>query len=480
LIDKPKSKFVKRIRVLHIDDDKEQLDMLQLFFEATDQPIDVTSTTETDQVLKLIQEKKYDCIVSDYKMPEMTGIELAKRIREKTDIPIILYTGQGSEEVAEAAFSIGVNDYVRKELQPSHYSVLAKRIIEAAEKKRTEILYQRVVDETSDALAIIVGSKIKYANRSQAKLLGLNGLSELIDTDIREWILPKDRTEFFNRILDCQTQNVTAVVEIDFLRKDGVSRPVETSLNVIEYESEKSIIAFSRDITERKKMERELQTSERKFRNIVELSPDGIIMTSKLGNITFVNPTFEKITGFSNEEIVGKHILNISTLTKSDALRYFKLFLQLSQGGKIVNPIEFNFLKKNKTKGLGKAYFNISYDEDNEREFFAVLRDITEQKKTEKELEKYSMNLEQLILDSISDRVYSQQEIAIEKASEILANRLREPLNAIKNALYVIEQHPEKVIEMVDLIKRAVDKSVDILEKQEIQKSALEPQLKVK
>jgi PAS domain S-box-containing protein len=273
-MDKPNSKPVKRIRVLHIDDDKEQLDMLQLFFEATDQPIDVTSTTETNEVLNLIQEKKYDCIISDYKMPEMTGIELAKKIREKTDIPIILYTGQGSEEVAEAAFSIGVNDYVRKELQPSHYSVLAKRVIETAQKKRTEILYQRVVNETSDALVIIVGSKIKYANRSQAKLLGLNGQDELIETDIREWIQPKDRTEFFNKILDCQTQNVTAIVEIDFLRKDGASRPAEASLNVIEYEGEKSIIAFSRDITERKRIERDLKRSERHFRNIVELSPD--------------------------------------------------------------------------------------------------------------------------------------------------------------------------------------------------------------
>jgi PAS domain S-box-containing protein len=478
-MDKPNSKPVKRIRVLHIDDDKEQLDMLQLFFEATDQPIDVTSTTETNEVLNLIQEKKYDCIISDYKMPEMTGIELAKKIREKTDIPIILYTGQGSEEVAEAAFSIGVNDYVRKELQPSHYSVLAKRVIETAQKKRTEILYQRVVNETSDALVIIVGSKIKYANRSQAKLLGLNGQDELIETDIREWIQPKDRTEFFNKILDCQTQNVTAIVEIDFLRKDGASRPAEASLNVIEYEGEKSIIAFSRDITERKRIERDLKRSERHFRNIVELSPDGIVTLSKFGNVTFVNPTFNKITGFSSEEIVGKHILNLSTCTKSDALRYFKLFLQLSQG-KCLDPLEFTFVKKNKTKGLGKAYFNVSQSEDNEREFFAVLRDITEQKKMEQELEKYSMNLEQFFSENIYDRVDSQQKIAIEKASEVLSNRLREPLNAIKNALYVVKQNPEKAIEMFDFITRAVDKSIDLLERQKNHKDILEPQLNVK
>lgn len=89
-MDKPNSKLVKRIRVLHIDDDKEQLDMLQLFFEATDQPIDVTSTTEPNEVLNLIQEKKYDCIISDYKMPEMTDrtCEEDKRENRYTNHPL--------------------------------------------------------------------------------------------------------------------------------------------------------------------------------------------------------------------------------------------------------------------------------------------------------------------------------------------------------------------------------------------------------
>ena len=48
-------------------------------------------------------------------MPKMNGIELAQKIRETSDIPIILYTGQGSEEVAELAFSVGIDDYLRKE-----------------------------------------------------------------------------------------------------------------------------------------------------------------------------------------------------------------------------------------------------------------------------------------------------------------------------------------------------------------------------
>ena len=55
----------------------------------------------------------------------MNGIELAQKILETSDIPIILYTGQGSEEVAELAFSVGIDDYLRKEFARAY---LVKKI----------------------------------------------------------------------------------------------------------------------------------------------------------------------------------------------------------------------------------------------------------------------------------------------------------------------------------------------------------------
>lgn len=71
-------------------------------------------------------------------MPRMNGIELASKVQQESNIHIIIYTGQGNEEVAEAAFSAGVDDYVRSEIDPSHYHVLVKRIKNSFEKKRAE------------------------------------------------------------------------------------------------------------------------------------------------------------------------------------------------------------------------------------------------------------------------------------------------------------------------------------------------------
>ena len=125
-------------RVLHVDDDPEQSRFLKIFLETSDPSLHVESTISPHESLNLITSKKYDCIISDYQMPLMDGIQLSCAIREKVDTPIIIYTGHGSEEIAEAAFSAGVDDYVRKEINPSHYQVLANRVKQVVEKYRTE------------------------------------------------------------------------------------------------------------------------------------------------------------------------------------------------------------------------------------------------------------------------------------------------------------------------------------------------------
>jgi CheY-like chemotaxis protein len=124
------------LRILHVDDEKNQLDFTKLFLEQFEKDVKVDSVTDPEEALKLQEKEDYDCIVSDYKMLKMNGIELAQKVRENSDVPIILYTGQGSEEVAELAFSAGVDDYLRKETEPTHYQILAKRIKHTVEKHR--------------------------------------------------------------------------------------------------------------------------------------------------------------------------------------------------------------------------------------------------------------------------------------------------------------------------------------------------------
>jgi len=126
------------IRVLHVEDEEDHSKFLEIFLRENDAALQVDSASSAEDAITRLKEKQYDCVVSDYMMPKVNGIKFAEQVKKSIDIPFIIYTGHGSEEVAQAAFMVGVDDYVRKEMNPSHYRVLAKSIRQAVEKKRAE------------------------------------------------------------------------------------------------------------------------------------------------------------------------------------------------------------------------------------------------------------------------------------------------------------------------------------------------------
>jgi len=94
----------------------------------------VETATSASEGLDRLAADDFDCIVSDYQMPEQNGIEFLEYIREEyPDLPFILYTGKGSEEVASDAISAGVTDYLQKDGGTTQYTVLANRIRNAVE-----------------------------------------------------------------------------------------------------------------------------------------------------------------------------------------------------------------------------------------------------------------------------------------------------------------------------------------------------------
>jgi len=128
------------IRVLHVDDEEDQLRFTKMFLEELDEEVTVDSVSDPDEAVRLQGRNSYDLVISDYKMAGMTGIELFQRVRERSDVPFILYTGRGGDEVAESAYKAGVDSYMKKEVEPSHYRALSKRIRQIVENHRTRKL----------------------------------------------------------------------------------------------------------------------------------------------------------------------------------------------------------------------------------------------------------------------------------------------------------------------------------------------------
>ena len=128
------------VRVLFVDDEERVVEFAARYLADLREGFGVvTETSAADALDRLDRERTPDCIVSDYRMPEMDGIAFLERVREDhSEIPFILMTGKGSETVASEAISVGVTDYLRKDTGTDQYTMLANRIENAVAQRRAE------------------------------------------------------------------------------------------------------------------------------------------------------------------------------------------------------------------------------------------------------------------------------------------------------------------------------------------------------
>ncbi|ERG98118.1 MAG: response regulator containing CheY-like receiver, AAA-type ATPase, and DNA-binding domain protein [Haloquadratum sp. J07HQX50] len=127
------------IRVLHVDDQLDFAEMTTAFLERESDRFDTETVSSASEGLNRLANSTFDCIISDYEMPEQNGIELLRTVRrEWPDLPFILFTGKGSETVASDAISAGVTDYLQKSSGTEQYELLANRILNAVGKAQAE------------------------------------------------------------------------------------------------------------------------------------------------------------------------------------------------------------------------------------------------------------------------------------------------------------------------------------------------------
>jgi CheY-like chemotaxis protein len=120
------------VRVLHVDDESEILEVTGRLLEAQDDRLAVESVRSTTAVLDRLDEA--DCIVADYVMPEMDGAEFVDRVRRsRPDLPVVFFTGRDADELADAALGADLTAHVRKGVSTDQYGVLGERVVDLVE-----------------------------------------------------------------------------------------------------------------------------------------------------------------------------------------------------------------------------------------------------------------------------------------------------------------------------------------------------------
>ncbi|MHC4532918.1 MAG: PAS domain S-box protein [Planctomycetota bacterium] len=140
--------------------------------------------------------------------------------------------------------------------------------------------------------------------------------------------------------------------------------------------------------SDRKKADEARQKSEHRYRTLVEANPYGIQEIDTTGNITYTNPTYQKMLGYTEQELLGKSVLDLlETESKRDELRDYLSILVKEQ------PQPTTYYKKNRTKDnrIVDMMVDWNYKRDNEGRvvgFASVITDITERKKAQEELKR--------------------------------------------------------------------------------------------
>ncbi len=277
------------LRLLVLEDRPDDLDlMLHALRQEGFAPTWRRVETETDYLAHL--HEPIDIILADYVLPQFDALRALQLLQERDlDIPFIVVTGNVGEEKAVECMKLGAADYLLKErltrLGPAVKQALhGKRLRDEKRQAETalnasEMRYRSVVEGASQGIIIWQNATILYANNTAVQMFGYDHADEMIGRDIWETlVLPAAWPELQARATDIsQGKRVSVHPGWQGHRRNGTRIWVESAGSMISWQGQPAIVAFLTDITERRRLERELlAVSEREQRRLGQDLHDGL------------------------------------------------------------------------------------------------------------------------------------------------------------------------------------------------------------
>lgn len=240
----------------------------------------VSKSTGRDTI-EWLEQNDATLVLLDYHLPDMNGIQVIEELSDKgLEVPFIVSTGEGNEEVAVQLMKLGALDYLVKDnslletlpaLIEKHLDQIHKnQMLLGAETalQQSESRIKMIVDTAADAfISISSDGTILEWNPAAETVFGWNR-QEIVGADVTDKLIPENLREVArNLLLDFENRgdqdSATFYHEMTALRRDGKSIPVTISASAVKSDSIWTFNAFVRDITQRKAMETQLTQSEK-------------------------------------------------------------------------------------------------------------------------------------------------------------------------------------------------------------------------
>ncbi|MDD1771802.1 MAG: PAS domain S-box protein [Methanomassiliicoccales archaeon] len=385
-------RLMSSLSILYIDDEPALLDLCKEYLGELDE-IDVDTATGAMPAMKKMNARKYDAVVSDYQMPGMDGIALLKMIRANNDnTPFILFTGKGREEVAIEALNSGADAYLQKSGESSSLFIeLAHWVRQIAAKhnaeeaiKRNEVRFRSFVEGAHAAIVLTKGNTIEYANPRAISMFGYDRDDHLVGKPIADIVAPQERENVNSYISQRLDDRSSFDAELMAIRKDGTQFPIHLSLSEVwtSEDPDVSLLSIITDLSERQRMEKAIQLSEKKYRVIFNEAPIGITTLNTEGQALDFNDELPKMLGYRRAELIN---IPFTAITHKDDLpNNLRLFNDLVEGKIDRYDLEKRYIRKDGSIMWARVIVNlVEILEKDPPLVLAVIVDITKRKEAE-------------------------------------------------------------------------------------------------
>ncbi|MFC5278064.1 PAS domain S-box protein [Halorubrum rubrum] len=414
------------IRVLHVDDDPGLAELIAEFLEREDDRIEVRTEHDAEAGLRALADAEIDCVVSDYDMPGRDGIAFLRAVREKRpELPFVLFTGKGSEEVASEAISAGVTDYLQKRGGSEQYTLLANRIRNAVDADRARELLAERTRRLETLIENLPGMIYRCRNEPTWPMETVKGEVEpltgydagTLERNQVAWgeeiIHPDDREDAWAAVQGALETDGTFEVTYRIRTKGGETKWLWERGRAVSDDGEIEVLeGFITDITDRKERERRLERTTTRLEALFENSPDMIDVHDAEGTILDANPRLCAETGYDESELVGMKVWEIDGRLDPDEAR--EIWAGMDVDDRL--ELESEFERRDGSTFPVRVHLRRLEVDGNER-FLASSRNVTDRRRRERKLQELRERTQQL---NYTRTVEETTRLATEAADEII------------------------------------------------------------